>query len=694
MKPAPTGQNYKFSPLPTKSSIRLLQIRSGPNEPTSCSLEVVDLDNNPEYDCLSYTWGNPLYHGLLPPQNGKEITDKREFSIKCDDQIIIVTENLLEALRQLSRNGLRSTNGPYQYERQSRIWIDAICIHQENIPERNSQVPMMERIYRQAQNVVIWLGPNDQLTELGIKVMQRFASVSEENREFELPEDLEDSEVYRILEIPFCNLQDWLALATFLLRTWFSRVWVLQESFAAKETVVFCGTHVLSWGHISAASKTLTDTGLGRLLAGKVEEVRKADINSTEYVGNTLNNLYIFEDMRENAKSLTLETLLQQSRYFGATNRRDHVYGVLGMWIPSSGDQTASDLIKPDYSLSVPVIYTQASAVSIREMGDLNLLSLVEGSSFRSEEMQTENLPSWVPDYTITPVTEPLRGNPRPGEDEERWNASKGLEWEAPQDLDLPRLPVQGIHVTTITARAATEAEILDEHQEFTLLEMLKDCLESPSTPYKKEGGPMEAFWRTLIKDTFCGEPAGDDAREAFASLFIAWVWQLEVLIRDIKRDTVRTNPKPTPNHEPLEKAFSEAYSKSQSLILDLSSKDELGILPTWDAIRTTISTSDERLPFYDADAITESFRLAYLGRRLFRTKENYLGIGPQSLEEGDEVWVLAGARVPFILRRDGKGDEKWRLVGEAYVHGIMNGEAIEMRGGPGGGKVKRIDIV
>jgi hypothetical protein len=105
--------------------------------------------------------------------------------------------------------------------------------------ERGSQVAMMERIYRQTQNVVLWLGPGDELTELGIEVMQRLASAPAEKQELELPDDLDDPEVYRALGNPICTRQDWLALATFLQRTWFSRVWVLQVSFAARKIVVF-----------------------------------------------------------------------------------------------------------------------------------------------------------------------------------------------------------------------------------------------------------------------------------------------------------------------------------------------------------------------------------------------------------------------------------------------------------------------
>jgi hypothetical protein len=678
----PEGQTYKFSPLPTKTSIRLLQIHSGPEEPINCSLEVVDLDDKPEYDCLSYTWGNPLYHGVLPPKNGREINADRIHPIECNGLIICVAKNLHEALRQLSRNGLSSTSGPHQYQRQSRIWIDAICINQEVVSEQGAQVAMMKRIYGQAQNVVIWLGPDDLLTELGIRVMMRLARVLPQKREIELPDDLEDPEVYSVLDIPVCDSQDWLALGTFLLRTWFGRVWVLQESFFARNVVVFCGTHVLDWEDITAAAKTLGDTGLGRLLMEHVEEVRDTGMKVAKYVGNTINNVYIVGEMKEDATSLTLEMLLQQSRYFGATDKRDHVYAVLGMCT----HHTASDSIKTDYSLSIRDVYAKASLVSIRQMGDLNLLSLVEDSSLRSEEMELEeNLPSWVPDYTVTPVAEPLRGNPRPEEGAERWQASKGLKWEEPEEQHLPLLSVQGIHVTTITKRAATEAEIMDEHQEHTLLEILQDCLEAPSTPYKD--GPIDAFWRTLIKDTFRGEPAGDEARQAFATLIIVWVWRLEVLIADLKRLAATTsssqNPDPDPKNltRPPYKPFTDAYSLIHSLLLALSPKDKNHILPSWTEIQSTIALTTQHLPeTFDPDHehISESFRLAYRGRRLFLTGDKYLGIGPESLEVGDQVWVLAGAQVPLVLRSTGS---RWRLVGEAYVCGVMDGEAVTKGG-------------
>lgn len=62
--------------------------------------------------------------------------------------------------------------------------------------------------------------------------------------------------------------------------------------------------------------------------------------------------------------------------------------------------------------------------------------------------------------------------------------------------------------------------------------------------------------------------------------------------------------------------------------------------------------------------------------RKIFKTDGAELGLGTESIENGDEVWLLVGADVPFTLRKIGEGE--YRIVGEAYVHGVMHGEAVD----------------
>ncbi|KAJ9650752.1 hypothetical protein H2198_009945 [Neophaeococcomyces mojaviensis] len=63
------------------------------------------------------------------------------------------------------------------------------------------------------------------------------------------------------------------------------------------------------------------------------------------------------------------------------------------------------------------------------------------------------------------------------------------------------------------------------------------------------------------------------------------------------------------------------------------------------------------------------------VGRRAFRTSKGYIGLGPQNLQLGDHVVIVHGSTVPFILRKIEK--DKFTLIGEAYVHGIMYGEGM-----------------
>jgi len=681
---APSDQTYIYSRLSSEESIRLLRILSSPEEPIQCSLEDVKLENKPFYYCLSYTWGDPLYHGLSGPQDIKKTkTDNvPKFPITCDGLVLYVTENLLEALLQLSRSGTLSTVDDDQRLKPCRIWIDAVCIDQGNVLERNSQVNMMNKIYRSAQTVIVWLGVSDVQTEVAIEVMGQLSSVQEKYDDDELPLDLEDSELYKALGISYIGPQQWLDYAAFLQRTWFSRIWVIQETSVAQNITVLCGSHVLLWSDITATAKLLRETQLSELLMGKVVDAIGACVGPTRPVPNTLTNPFIFENVRERAGSLNLEKLLVYSRYFNATDNRDRVFAILGLWDQDLQHKKVPDHIYPNYQHSVEQVYTSAAWATVRETGDLNLLSLVEDSSIR----ELSSLPSWVPDYTVTPEAHQLVDNLRAEAGKERWNAGMGLPFMTPIQTNPVLLPVAGIRVDTVTSFAATEAEVIYEFQLKTLLQLLARFLDKPHPSYSS---PIEAFWRTLIKDTFRSQPAAVEARATFPFFITMRVWELETELSN-QRDNIDYFDSTSGPLDRLKLRFSELsdiYTRTKTLICSLTARPDInGVIPTWDTIQKTIEkwqyyndngidTPEKRHLDRDFDAIAESFRIAYSGRRLFLTNSNYIGIAAQSLQKGDAVWVLAGAAVPIVLRR--LPNANWKLVGEAYVHGLMNGEAV-----------------
>jgi hypothetical protein len=82
---------------------------------------------------------------------------------------------------------------------------------------------------------------------------------------------------------------------------------------------------------------------------------------------------------------------------------------------------------------------------------------------------------------------------------------------------------------------------------------------------------------------------------------------------------------------------------------------------------------------------------MGLIHRRVYITKGGYLGVGPPDIKAGDGIWVVLGARVPFVLRRTRTSEgERLRLVGEAYVHGAMDGEMLD---GQARGRIHMISI-
>jgi hypothetical protein len=82
-----------------------------------------------------------------------------------------------------------------------------------------------------------------------------------------------------------------------------------------------------------------------------------------------------------------------------------------------------------------------------------------------------------------------------------------------------------------------------------------------------------------------------------------------------------------------------------------------------------------------DADCFLLAARFACVRRKLFHTSRGYVGIGPALLQAGDMVCILSGGATPFVLRQDSHSNpskRRFQLVGEAYVHGIMHGEAAD----------------
>lgn len=202
---------HQYEPLPSsRRHIRLLTLYPGAGDDPICiSLHTVCLDDNPQYEALSYVWG-----------------DRTSMqTVTCDDIPIQVTPNLHSALLQL-----RHAREPHQ------LWIDAICINQEDLDERAEQVQIMHTIYKSCTRCLVWLGTSDIHAEVGLDIVDNISHIVSKRLSI-MPNELDHHlqvngrSQTQALEMGFDDLpppdsQKWGSLFHFLCRPLFSRVWV------------------------------------------------------------------------------------------------------------------------------------------------------------------------------------------------------------------------------------------------------------------------------------------------------------------------------------------------------------------------------------------------------------------------------------------------------------------------------------
>jgi hypothetical protein len=179
---------YVYSPLTSATSVRYIKLLPGlDDDAINCEIFEASTDESVPYTALSYSWG--------------PVSDPK--TIRCSDTYYLaVQSNLYQALWHI------------RHPVESRImWIDAICINQRDVFERNHQVAQMTKIYTQAEKLLIWLGIEGH--ETAVEVITRYAKIVENH---EQPEGLGEQ--------PPMRRRDWQALDMYLDATWFRRVWV------------------------------------------------------------------------------------------------------------------------------------------------------------------------------------------------------------------------------------------------------------------------------------------------------------------------------------------------------------------------------------------------------------------------------------------------------------------------------------
>ena len=349
--------------LPSSLEIRLLilQATNQNDDDVVCHLETVNLIDNPEYEALSYVWGKSQGgDGILI--NGHRQT---------------VTVNLKEALWCLRpQYGTR------------RIWVDAVCINQQDLKERASQVVIMGKIYSKATRAVVWLGKSQ-------------GSLVEDVKFFSADKDAHHTEA------------PWDLLGCTEEGTWWDRVWTLQESVLSRDLLFHIGLDSFSFIELRDYITSLIEH-LHSLNACCYKKVYRSGLDSrakTIYSAlwlRPINGVADLINQRAKQDDYDLLSLVSEHCHRGATDPRDKIFAFVGM-VNDVPDQFV-DYTKP---LSETLLYCAKSLMQAsndvkflchviraqRKDWNHDISSLPGGSSI-GYEAEALDLPTWCPDWT------------------------------------------------------------------------------------------------------------------------------------------------------------------------------------------------------------------------------------------------------------------------------------------------------
>lgn len=351
---------------------RLLELHPGKQDvPISVNLVPMSLDDPLPYAALSYTWGIRV---------GKE-------KIRVGGREISVTENLWNALWHLRL-----------HDKVRVLWVDALCINQSNIKERNTQVQWMKDIYEKAAEITAWLGPE------GGSGLLAFSKVADIYNHYWMRWDRLGSPEAAFQSMVKDTSWSWKkseangtspsirlrpkdpglsVLSDLFDRTWFHRVWIVQEgTVPVRTTLHLCHSIIPAEAvfHITRLLAALPPKFLPRSI-----------LNHTMYAGN-ISKLAAFAHKRSQAggQKFPLLDVLDTLRSFQASDRRDKVYAALGF----AGDIPRELEVEIDYAKPYPQVLRDA-AVSCLYQNENGLRFLGFAGLHGSSHMPA----SWVPDW-------------------------------------------------------------------------------------------------------------------------------------------------------------------------------------------------------------------------------------------------------------------------------------------------------
>ncbi|KAK5123142.1 hypothetical protein LTR85_003340 [Meristemomyces frigidus] len=583
-------------------SIRLLRLSQGLVEAElEGRLRTFSLDDHPDYIAISYAW-----------------SDEHDRNFAClhlqYDETTVLPKSLVGALRTIRNTW---TDCP------ALLWADQICINQEDVDDKNTQVSQMSEIYCGAAQVFIWLGDATEHDELAFWTAQCLAKHRGHATEASVRARWGAKLVDHGLK----------ALETIWSRSWFGRLWVRQEIVFAQKATFFWGSHRMAASELFAAC-----TAHERIVKHKMGKTNWAHAGDILAKWNLLNNAsQLFSlidqgpwlpDRREDVLDVLRFTFDQG---FGV--KHDRVYGIASM---TSSREYAS--LNPNYLISceeqflqtaVYILTIEKSTWKTTASTKCTCPSFVLAIAAAQHRSKSEAMPSWVPDFASSEPLWPVKQDHYVEYSRKYSAGGKGqaAKFDPKYNVGFPRcLQLSGILISKLDA-------ILADSQ--------------PPIQCARPSHCEDVYWHYIKKKLVPWYNRCRDFGRCDLADFKKFLHQGEDVGRKLAGPTLTQFRAMVPR---------TACSSGDAVDVNRTFAD-LGVFIAW------------------SQGIVHRFDCR---RVMTRSSDRHVGWVPEAAKEGDEVLLVQGAPFPFVVRRLASG--RYKVVGDAYIDGIMHGESWKER--------------
>ncbi|KAF5009937.1 hypothetical protein FDECE_3879 [Fusarium decemcellulare] len=641
------GSGIHITPAsPDYVNIRLLRLHPKlPFRAVKGSLRKTGLTRGerPGYEAISYTWGK------------SPVKDK---TLVVDGRALACTSATYNALQ----NSTSWWHSRY-------VWIDAVCINQEDQVEKAEQVACMRYIYSRATVVRVQIDPCMGEDTCGA------ASLIRKIAWFIYDFNPLSSELGSFFQWEKDSWNRRGALVDFFANPWFSRVWIIQEVVCGSPVRVTYGTEFINWYSMETAADALLQPACKDLLLHhargaeakkhatalqKIAHTKQLHHENFAYAAymHTDPDLRALFSVSLPSRVLPLSTLLSTYCRSRATDSRDKIYALLGLVIDSAISYPS---IWPDYGQSLDKLMNLTTHHIISARSYMDIISFVGNgnATAHGEEHQLKSIQSWVANWAYPPLGMPLNDHLSSQSGRTFYKAATHFSHELKIEED-DKLSIRGKLVDYITEVGPGDSadcadiwsldrlikknpdgtvvlianrinKLIDHHDKslklVSRLEKANPRLQGDSDHVR------ECFWRTLVGDrSHSQRPAISEV----GIMYDAWLAELHILA---------TSPSPQITGHVLR------------------------LFATW----------------------FEQLEYCALGRKICITNKGFMGMVPMGARAGDLVALFHGAAVPFVIRQAFAADSEGRqhavkskgntdvyeMVGECYMHGLMDGEGI-----------------